>query len=176
MSQIDASAEKTQPAVSRSFTDTRLHGYRLVIVRLLCLSLSIVSVGLVLASIPSYFASLHLLCTGTAAPCSTSGQLAPADLQRLQALGLSIDFFATYIIVLTSLFALGYWLVAALLFWRTSDNPLALLAAITLSTFPIAFNSDATSTLSSSWSALAHVISLLRSEEHTSELQSRQYL
>ena len=95
MSQIDAPAEKAQPAVSRSRTDTRLHGYRLVIVRLLCLSLSIVSVGLVLASIPSYFASLHLLCTGTAAPCSTSGQLAPADLQRLQALGLSIDFFAT---------------------------------------------------------------------------------
>jgi len=161
MSQIDAPAEKTQPAVSRSFTDTRLQGYRLVIVRLLCLSLSIVSVGLVLANIPSYFASLHLLCTGTAAPCSTSGQLAPADLQRLQALGLSIDFFATYIIVLTSLFALGYWLVAALLFWRTSDNPLALLAAVTLSTFPIAFNTDPTGTLSSSWSVLAHVISLL---------------
>ena len=161
MSQIDAPAEKTQPAVSRSLTDTRLHGYRLVIVRLLCLSLSIVSVGLVLASIPSYFASLHLLCTGTAATCSASRQLAPADLQRLQALGLSIDFFATYIIALTSLFALGYWLVAALLFWRTSDNPLALLAAVTLSIFPIAFNTDPTSTLSSSWSVLAHVISLL---------------
>ncbi len=161
MSQIDAPAEKTQPAVSRSFTDTRLHGYRLVIVRLLCLSLSIVSVGLVLASIPSYFASLHLLCTGTAAPCNASWQLVPADLQRLQALGLSIDFFATYIIVLTSLFARGYWLVAALLCWRTSDNPLALLAAVTLSTFPIAFNSDATSTLASPWSVLVHVISLL---------------
>src|SRR5690242_19238574 len=123
MSQIDAPAETTQPAISSSLTDTRLHGYRLVIVRLLSLSLYLVSVGLVLASIPSYYASLHLLCTGTADTCSATGQLAPGDLQRLQTVGLSIDFFATYVIILASLFALGYWLVAALLLWRTSDNP-----------------------------------------------------
>jgi hypothetical protein len=80
-----------------------------------------------------------------------------------QELGLSIDFFATYIIVITSIFALGYWLVAALLFWRKSDNPLALLAAVSLGTFPIAFNDDFTSTLSSPWWLLAQVISFLGS-------------
>jgi hypothetical protein len=84
-----------------------------------------------------------------------------ADLQRLQELGLSLDFLAIYAIVLMSLLALGNWLVAALLFWRASDNPLVLLAAVTLSIFPIAFDSDGVSTLSSPWSVLVHVLSLL---------------
>jgi len=148
---------------TRSEVTTRLHGYRLVIVRLICLVLYVLSVGLVVASIPSYFASLHMLCTGTATACNANVQLAPGDVPRLQELGLSIDFFAAYIIVLTLIFALGYWLVAALLFWRKSDNPLALLAAITLGTFPIAFNDDLIRTLSSLWWLLAHVISFLGS-------------
>jgi hypothetical protein len=115
------------------------------------------------ASIPSYYASLHLLCTGTATACNASGQLAPGDLRRLQELGLSIDFFATYTIVITLIFAIGYWLVAALLFWRKSDNPLGLLAAVTLGIFPLAFNSSFISILPSPWWLLANFISFLGS-------------
>lgn len=161
MSRTDAPVEKARAAVSRNIADTRLHGYRLAIVRFLCLSLYVLSVGLVLASIPSYFASLHLLCTDPTTTCNTSGHLTASDLQRLQALGLSIDFFAIYTILLTLLLAFGCWLVGALLLWSKSDNPLALLAAISLITFPIAFNTDTTSTLASPWSVLAHVIGLL---------------
>lgn len=153
--------ETVQPSVSHRVAVTYLRGYRLVIMRILCLCLYILSVGLVLASIPSYFAHLHLLCTGTADACNAGGQLMAADLQRLQELGLSIDFFTIYTIVLMGLLALGNWLVAVLLFWRASDNPLVLLAAVTLGTFPIAFNSDGVSTLSSPWGVLAHVVSLL---------------
>ena len=163
MSLRDAPLEDSMKRDTRSEVITRLHGYRLVIVRLTCLFLYVLSVGLVVASMPSYFASLHMLCTGTATACNANVQLAPGDVRRLQELGLSIDFFATYIIVITSIFALGYWLVAALLFWRKSDNPLALLAALTLGTFPIAFNDDFIRTLSSSWWLLAHVISFLGS-------------
>ena len=163
MNSLPASAHTAESFEPGSETETRLHGYRLVIVRLICLSLCGLSVGLFVASIPSYFASLHMLCTGTATACNANVQLAPGDVRRLQELGLSIDFFATYIIVITSIFALGYWLVAALLFWRKSDNPLALLAAITLGTFPIAFNDDFIRTLSSPWWLLAHVMSVLGS-------------
>ena len=163
MSLPDAPLEDAIRRDTRSEVITRLHGYRLVIVRLICLFLYVLSVGLVVASIPSYFASLHMLCTGTATACNANVQLAPGDVRRLQELGLSIDFFATYTIVITLIFALGYWLVAALLFWRKSDNPLALLAAITLGIFPIAFNDDLIRTLSSPWWLLAHVISFLGS-------------
>src|SRR5260221_3718327 len=125
--------------------------------------LCVLSVGLFVASIQSYFASLHLLCTGTATACNAGGQLALSDVRRLQELGLSRDFFATYTIVLTSMLALGYWLVAAFLFWRKSDNRLALFAAVSLGTFPIAINDDFISTLSSPWWFPAHFISFLGS-------------
>jgi len=78
-------------------------------------------------------------------------------------LGLSIDFFATYTIVLAIIFALGYWFVAAFLFWRKSDDRMALLAAVTLGTFPLAFNSEFIHTLPSPWWFLAHCISFLGS-------------
>ena len=48
-----------------------------------------------------------------------------------------------------------------MLFWRTSDNRLALLAAVTLGTFPLVFNDDFIRTLSSPWWLLAHFISFL---------------
>ena len=162
MSLRDAPVEDSTKRNTRSERITRLHGYRLVLVRLLCLSLCVLSVGLFVASIPSYFANLHLLCTGTAVACNTHGQLAPGDVRQLQELGLSIDFFATYTLVIMSIFACGYWLVAALLFWLKSDNPLALLAAVSLGTFPLAFG-NVSNTLSSSWWSLSHVISFLGS-------------
>ena len=162
MSLRDAPVEDSTKRNTRSERITRLHGYRLVLVRLLCLSLCVLSVGLFVASIPSYFANLHMLCTGTAVACNTHGQLAPGDVRRLQELGLSIDFFATYTLVIMSIFACGYWLVAALLFWLKSDNPLALLAAVSLGTFPLAFG-NVSNTLSPSWWSLSHVISFLGS-------------
>src|SRR5260370_19358218 len=140
---------------------TRLHGYWLVLVRLVCLTLGVVSVGLFVASILSYIANHSMFCTGTAAACTTSGQLTPGDVRRLHEHGLSLDFFATYTLVLVSIAALGYWLVASFLFWRKSDDRLALLAAVSLATFPIVFNSQYIDTLSSPWWFLAHFISFL---------------
>jgi hypothetical protein len=160
MNRPSASAHTAESFEPRSETETRLHGYRLVLVRLLCLTLSVVSVGLIVASIPSEVAHLHLLCTGTAAACNGSGQLTPGAVRRLQELGLSIDFYATYTIVIVSMFALGYWLVAAFLFWRKSDDRLALLAAVTLGTFPIVFT-PGVHTLPWPWWFLAHVIIVL---------------
>ncbi len=147
----------------RSETETRLHGYRLVLVRLLCLILCVLSVGLFVASILSVNTNLHLPCTGTAATCTAYGQLPPGDVRRLQELGLSRDFYATYTLMITSLAALGYWLVAAVLFWRKSDDRVALLAAVSLATFPIVFNTGLINTLPSPWGFLAYVISFLGS-------------
>ena len=123
MNHSPASARLAERFESGSETDTRLSGYWLVLVRLLCLTLCVLSVGLFIASILSSIANHSMFCT--AAACSHSGQLTPGDVRRLQDLGLSRDFYATYTIVLVSIFALGYWLVAAFLFWRKSDDRLA---------------------------------------------------
>jgi hypothetical protein len=160
MKRLPASAHQAERGLPQSETETRLSGYQLALVRLLCLTLSVVSVGLFIGSILSFVANHYVFCIGTAAACIHSGQLTP-DVRRLQESGLSIDFFALYLFVLSSLFALGYWLVAAFLFWRKADDRVALLAAVSLALFPIVFNTGLMNTLPSPWLFLAHCISLL---------------
>src|SRR5215469_13794918 len=160
MNHSPASAHLSEADLPRRETDTRLHGYWLVLARLVCLTLCVLSVGLFVAGILSYIAHLHLLCMGAAAACNTAGQLTPDDVRRLQKLSLTIDLYATYMIILMSLSALGYWLVAALLFWRRSDDRVALLGAASLGTFPIVFN-PGINILPSPWWFLAHFIRVL---------------
>src|SRR5205814_3721066 len=83
----------------------RLHGRWLVLARVVWVAVVVLALGLFIASIPTTFASLHMLCT--AASCSNVGQ--PTDyVQELQAVGLSMDFYATYIVVFIIVFAFGY--------------------------------------------------------------------
>src|SRR3989442_637218 len=79
MNRLPASAHPAERFEPRSETETHLHGYWLVLVRLLCLTLSVLSVGLFVGSILSVNALLHLPCAGAAAACSTSGQLTPGE-------------------------------------------------------------------------------------------------
>src|SRR5215469_8033097 len=65
MNRLPASARHAGRDVPRSEAEMRLHGYWLLLVRLLCLTLSVVSVGLFVASIPSEVVHLHLRRTYT---------------------------------------------------------------------------------------------------------------
>ena len=116
---------------------TRLYGGWLVLARMGCLALIVLTIGLFFAAIPRYFAYLDTLCT--TASCIGQEQLTPNDLQRLQALGLSLDFYATYYVTVVILFALVYFLVSAVIFWRKSDDRMALLTVVFLATFPVAY-------------------------------------
>src|SRR5260370_20178448 len=79
-------------------TDARPHGRWLLLMRVGWVVVVVLALGLFVGSIPSDFANLHLLCTGTAAACITHGQLTPGGVRRLHDLGLSLDFHATYTI------------------------------------------------------------------------------
>lgn len=166
MNRSDASSNQTVRTTLLHPADTRLHRRWPMPAWLLCLTLGVLSVGLFVASIPPYFANLHLLCTGAAAACNMYaqmyGQLTPGDMRRLQGLGFSLDFYATYTIVLVSVFALGNWVVVAFLFWRKSDDRMALLTAVSLALFPLVFN-PGMNTFPLPWWFLAHGISLLGS-------------
>src|SRR3712207_8573183 len=65
--------------------------------------------------------------------------------------------------------------VAVVIFWRKSDERMAMLASFALLTFGTAGLPNTTYALSIEYASLWWPLSL-RSEEHTSELQSRQYL
>ena len=126
----------------------RLQGRWLVLARVVWVAMVVLALGLFIASIPTNFADLHILCT--AASCSNVGQLTADYVRELNALGLSMDFYATYIVVFIIVFVFGYCAVGAVLFWRKSDDRMALFASFTLVTFPMAFT-EVLATLPPSW-------------------------
>jgi serine phosphatase RsbU (regulator of sigma subunit) len=144
---IQTNEQRTLPNAQ----EVRLHGRWLVLARVVWIVIALLALGLIIASIPSYFTSLHVLCMGALAPCSNNEQLSPNDLRALQALGLSLDFFATYQVALVIVFAAGYAAIGAVLFWRRSNGRMALFASLTLVTFPAAYNRDVLATLPSAW-------------------------
>ncbi len=126
----------------------RLQGRWLVLARVVWVAMVVLALGLFIASIPTNFADLHILCT--AASCSNVGQLTADYVRELNALGLSMDFYATYIVVFIIVFVFGYCAVGAVLFWRKSDDRMALFASFTLVTYPMAFT-EVLATLPPSW-------------------------
>jgi hypothetical protein len=158
MNHSPLSAHRAGAVDPQSETDTRLAGSGLGPARLLSLTLYALSVGFFVAGVLAYIANHYTFCTGPAAGCLRYGTVvAPPTAGP----GLSSDFVGIYIVVRDSLFALGYWVVAAFLFWRRSDDRVALLAATGLGTFPLVFNPGFVSTLSAPWSFPALVVSFL---------------
>src|SRR5262245_35623730 len=58
----------------------------------------------------------------------------PAEAQMLAAAGVSLQFAARYEMTIYALTALVHVAVAAVLFWRRSDDPMALFVGLTLLT------------------------------------------
>ncbi len=156
MNHSPVSATLTEAFEPRNESETRLDGTWLALARLVCLTLFVLSVGFYIGSVLSYIANYY--CAGPASTCHTSG---PVVVRTIQGPGLSRDFFGIYTIVRDSIFSVGYWLVAAFLFWRKPDDRVALLAAVSLGIFPIVFNNGFLSTLPSPWWLPAHSLSFL---------------
>jgi hypothetical protein len=120
----------------RSRANTLLSGRWLLIARLSFLLVSIFCLLLYVVGTPVYFAYLHTLCTDC-----FDDRLTPDKLQALQALHISITTYAIYWVVINLLFALVYFAVAALIFWRKSDDSMAWLASFSLVAFGASFPS-----------------------------------
>src|SRR3989440_2378234 len=156
-----ASTQTTVYAQPPGETDTRLRGRWLLLARVVWVGIAVLTLGLTVASIPTSLASLYVLCTDAPATCSNNGQITPDYLRALQALGLSLDVFATYEIALLIVFAVVYAAIGAVLFWRRSYDRMALFASLTLVTFPAAFNVGALATLPSAWWCPSQLVILL---------------
>lgn len=132
LTSTSTTADAMRSAQAASIADMRLHGRWLVAARAIWLSVAAITLCLVFASIPAQVAFAQTVCTTGA--CGTS-QLGPAGLRALHAAGLSLSFYAAYVVALNVVFASVFALVGALLFWRRSDDRMALLASIALVTF-----------------------------------------
>ena len=109
-----------------------LRGQRLFFARAACVALAVLTVGLFFASIPAAYEQLSTVCRGHG-ECIYP-RLYPEDAKALEGLGGPI-FYATYHIALALAFALGFWAIGAILFWKSSGQRMALYASVTLVTF-----------------------------------------
>jgi hypothetical protein len=131
-------------------SEMRLQGAWLALARIAWVVIALLTLGLFIVAFPSYFAYLHVVnATSPSGP-----QLAPSDVRELQGLGLSLDSYAWLNISVNVLFLLVYVLVGVVLFWRKSDDRLALLASLSLVLFPIAVSTQVLGTLPSAWTWL----------------------
>jgi hypothetical protein len=113
-----------------------LRGLRLWVARLVCTALVALAVGLFVASVPISYSEMRTPCEeGT--ECSSLYFLSPEDMQVLKGWGLSATFFAAYNVVWGIVFAAGCLAIGATLFWKKSDDWLALLASIVFVTFGV---------------------------------------
>ncbi len=120
----------------RSGANTRITGRLLLVARLSLVVVSIFYLVLYVIGTPVYYAYLHTLCTGC-----LDDRLSPDNLHALQALHISITTYAVYWVVINLLFALVYFAVAALIFWRKPDDWMAWLASFSLVAFGASFPS-----------------------------------
>ncbi|GHO76907.1 hypothetical protein KSD_46780 [Ktedonobacter sp. SOSP1-85] len=132
-----AHTQSGAPQRAQSQAEARLRGGWLILARTLWLVVLALSVGLFISSIPFIFADAHVVCS--AADCSNNSSLTAVQARELQNLGLSLDFYA-YLGVAWSIFLeCIYIAVGVVIFWRRSDDWIALLGSLSLVTFGAIF-------------------------------------
>lgn len=145
----------TRPS-ARNEAEMRLQGTWLVTARIAWAMISVLTVSLFVTSLSSYFTYLHIPATSSyAAP-----QLTPGDIHALQQVGLSLDFYAWLNTSVSVIILLVYVLVGVVLFWRKSDDRLALLASLSLVLFPVAFSVQVVGTLPAMWTLPAAIVEM----------------
>ena len=109
--------------------DTRLTGRPLILARVVWIGVVALSVGLHLISIPLTFAYYKTVCSGADCPF---GQVSPAGLEQLRQAGVSLGLYAGAFTAFGAFVTLVFLMVAAVIFWRKSDDWMAIFASLTL--------------------------------------------
>lgn len=120
-----------------STSQASLEGLVLLLARVVWLVGFVAVLVLFAVSIPAYVAYLHTI--RASGVDIYAGQLTPGGLRSLQALGLPLDGYAAYLVGLRILFVSIWLAVAIIIFWRKSNDRIALFASFTLMTFSIGF-------------------------------------
>ncbi len=146
MSRSDTEQKSASEAVVSSAANTRLRGRSLVLARVAWVTVVTLIVALFLARLPVYYTALQTVCTG--ATCGST----------MQRLGLSVGAYAAFTLALTIALAFLCFTLGAVIFWRRSDDWMALLGALmvvaSVTLNPNVFSMD----MNSGWGWLAMVL------------------
>jgi hypothetical protein len=132
MSREHARAQTEGRSEARSAADTHLHGRWLQLVRIAWVIVVVLSLAVSIVDIPLEFVRLHIVCVGSSC---TGQQLSTGIVQELHRMNLSIDFYAACFVILDYGFYFVWVVVALVIFWRKSNDWMALLVALFLVLF-----------------------------------------
>jgi hypothetical protein len=137
MNVSDTEKKSASGAVVSGTTTTRLTGSWLIVVRAAWVALVVPSLGLFVANLFAYYQQLQRVCASPPLMCNLPGALTAKELQALPTIGFSIKGYATLLTISLAIMVSLWCAVGFLLFWRKSDDWLALLAAFFLVMFSI---------------------------------------
>ena len=112
---------------------TALRGRWLVLARGAWVAVALLTLGVFVSGIPSEFARLRTPCSGTIG-CVWTPRLTAHNTRELGELGLSVDLFAAYFVAIEIAFVAVSAAIGAAIFWRRSDDRMALLVSLMLIT------------------------------------------
>jgi hypothetical protein len=104
---------------------------------LVWVGVAITALAIVLFSVPSSFEHYRSVCTAASEVCSERAveQPTPEGVRALREVGLSVRSYALLNVAIDKVFQLVWFAVGALVFWRRSDDPMALLTSLFLVAF-----------------------------------------
>jgi len=111
--------------------NTSLRERWLTLARVVWVAVALLTVGVFVLSIPSEFARLQSPCTGTVS-CSWLLRLTAENARELRELGVSVNFFAAYLVSLEAAFTVAPIAVGAIIFWRRPDDRMTFLVSLVL--------------------------------------------
>ena len=134
-------------------TSATLSGRQLYLVRVGWLVIFALSIGVYFASIPAYYDWF----INFADPDLEAGTVRA----NLNAAGISIDFYATYLLSIHTVSAILWCAGGAIIFWRRSDDGMALFSSLSLVLFGVFFLNDGPDALAEQYSAMWLPVHLL---------------
>ena len=161
MNLADTEQKSTGGAVVSNTATTRLTGTRLIIARTVWLALVVPSVGLFVISIPVYYQQLQRGCVDPVTCTNLAGALPARGLQALTSSGFSVSEYAAVVTIFFAITAAIWYAVGFLIFWRRSDDWLALLAAFSLVMFNVTTLGNTASVLALAYPILALPLKLV---------------
>ena len=141
----------------RNATSMRLHGRWLVLARMLWIALVALILTFFVASLPAFIATLQTACTTAAC----QALIASENVQQIQAAGLSVSFYTTYIYILFLIFLLAFLTIGAVIFWLRSNDFIALYTSFALVSFGMVFNAGSFVALLPAWWLPIQIVAFL---------------
>jgi len=126
-------ARPTESSVAAGGHPPVLRGHRLAVARLVSAALAVSAAGISIIGSPALYGEFRTLN-------NYDPDVRDVVRANLADLGLSVSFYAAYLLIFGLVLALACFAVAAIMFWRRSDEPMALFVAVLLSLLGATFS------------------------------------